>query len=357
MKRAFYVVLLGLVFSVMDGSAQYFTSSGSGHIYTVNPAAHFGLGDNLPVDKLTVKDGNVSLLKTNDATERFIRARSSVGALSIMTGTSTTDGSYIRMLGANYSGGCAGCIQFVSRGTTGTAFQFMNYNPSTSQWESKMIIDKEGKVGIGSTPTNRLTVNGMIGFDGGNSGFRNIYGNSDNYGLVLYGNSSWADGSGAVFSGNNSNAQGKITFVSGGSSNNTVACEFVQYNGGVFDVSMDIRKNGKVVIGDVPVAGDYNLYVKNGILTEKVKVALSSTGEWSDFVFKEGYQLMPLTDVASFIQENGHLPGIPSAEEVVEHGIDLGAMDAKLLQKIEELILYVIQQQKEIEMLKKQLPK
>ncbi|NEU66760.1 TMF family protein [Spirosoma agri] len=100
---------------------------------------------------------------------------------------------------------------------------------------------------------------------------------------------------------------------------------------------------------------DYNLFVSKGILTEKVKVAVKNTNEWSDKVFETDYQLQPLADVGAYIQANKHLPGVPSASEVVEKGIDVAKMDAKLLEKIEELTLYSIQQQKVIDELKQRV--
>lgn len=113
----------------------------------------------------------------------------------------------------------------------------------------------------------------------------------------------------------------------------------------------------KVLIGapSTTTPGDYKLYVEKGIMTEKVKVALKSTSDWADYVFEEDYELMSLKDVEIFIRENKHLPGICSAETLVEEGIDLGAMQAKLLEKIEELTLYLIQKDKEIEELKTQV--
>ena len=73
---------------------------------------------------------------------------------------------------------------------------------------------------------------------------------------------------------------------------------------------------------------------------------------WSDFVFKKEYNLPSLEQVEKYIAKNGHLENIPNEEEVIKNGMNLGEMDAKLLQKIEELTLYSIQQQKEIEVLK-----
>ncbi len=99
----------------------------------------------------------------------------------------------------------------------------------------------------------------------------------------------------------------------------------------------------KVGIGteDMP-NDDYSLFVGKGILTERVKVALQSTSEWSDHVFQPNYRLMPLQEVDAFIKEHGHLPGVPSAKQMVEQGLDVVKTDAMLLEKIEELTLHMI---------------
>ncbi|GAB3494114.1 hypothetical protein GCM10027341_09860 [Spirosoma knui] len=90
----------------------------------------------------------------------------------------------------------------------------------------------------------------------------------------------------------------------------------------------------------------YKLYVEQGILTERVKVAVKNTSEWSDYVFKPGYALRPLAEVERYINQHQHLPGVLSAKEMVEQGNDLHQTDAKLLEKIEELTLYSIQLEK-----------
>jgi len=78
---------------------------------------------------------------------------------------------------------------------------------------------------------------------------------------------------------------------------------------------------------------------------------------WPDYVFRPGYYLMPLTEVEEFIEEKGHLPNVPSEEEVAENGQSLGEMNQVLLEKVEELTLYLIEQQKQIDELKAQLQK
>lgn len=122
------------------------------------------------------------------------------------------------------------------------------------------------------------------------------------------------------------------------------------------DGSMTLNANGSVAIGlsdtkiedlaDITNANlEYNLYVTKGIRTQQVRIDLD---DWADYVFEEDYQLRPLSEVEQFIEQNGHLPEVPSAEKVAEEGIDLGSMDATLLKKIEELTLYLIDIQKKV---------
>jgi hypothetical protein len=141
-----------------------------------------------------------------------------------------------------------------------------------------------------------------------------------------------------------------------GSSGVTQPIKFWTHGMAGMTEKMRIDIDGKVSIGN-PVGGTpgtYLLYVKDGILTEKVKVAVDGTAQWADHVFAPSYKLRPLEEVESFINKNKHLPGIPSAEEVVKEGVDLGTMDARLLEKIEELTLYMIEMKKDMEKMKKE---
>jgi hypothetical protein len=101
---------------------------------------------------------------------------------------------------------------------------------------------------------------------------------------------------------------------------------------------MLIDNNGKVGIGTTNLESDYLLSVNGRIRAKEIKVETN----WVDFVFKEDYQLKSLPELETFIKENKHLPGIPSEEQVKQEGISVGEMNAKLLQKIEELTLYLI---------------
>ncbi|ACU03286.1 hypothetical protein [Pedobacter heparinus] len=107
---------------------------------------------------------------------------------------------------------------------------------------------------------------------------------------------------------------------------------------------MRILGSGDVGIGTNDPKG-YKLAVNGKIRAQEIKVENTN---WPDYVFTKDYQLPTLQQTENHIKEKGHLPGIPSAAEVKANGIDLGEMNAKLLQKIEELTLHLIEQQKQI---------
>ncbi|MCD4696484.1 MAG: hypothetical protein K8S16_09620, partial [Bacteroidales bacterium] len=128
-------------------------------------------------------------------------------------------------------------------------------------------------------------------------------------------------------------------------------------------------KQGKLGIGTTPVATlDVNGSIKaNSInvstmnvaemtmetltVSEKIwaaEIEVTEISEWKDYIFDENYLLPSLSEVEQFINNNHHLPGIPSEAEVMQNGINIGEMNALLLQKIEELTLYVIELEKKI---------
>jgi hypothetical protein len=113
---------------------------------------------------------------------------------------------------------------------------------------------------------------------------------------------------------------------------------------------MRLDKNGNVGIGTaVPKE---KLSVNGKIRAHEVKVELAN---WPDFVFAKNYKLPSLRETEKHIKEKGHLPGIPSAAEVEKNGIELGDMNKKLLQKIEELTLYLIEKDKKIRVMEERL--
>ena len=108
------------------------------------------------------------------------------------------------------------------------------------------------------------------------------------------------------------------------------------------------KGGGIVSIGDVTPGTGYRLYVREGIRTESIKVDVATTNNWADYVFQKDYKLINLDELEKFILKYKHLPNIPTAESVVKNGVDLVQMDASLLAKIEELTLYIIEQNKRI---------
>jgi hypothetical protein len=119
--------------------------------------------------------------------------------------------------------------------------------------------------------------------------------------------------------------------------------------GGMTDGCITIYLYGK----DICKFNYRGLDVYGTLQAKEVKIA--DTG-WADFVFHDDYRLKPLSEVHTFIKENKHLPEIPSAAEIDENeGVNVGEMQVKLLQKIEELTLYMIQQENTIQELKSEV--
>jgi hypothetical protein len=117
-------------------------------------------------------------------------------------------------------------------------------------------------------------------------------------------------------------------------------------------VASNARISGTLRVG--PTAANstyagYRLSVDGDVIAKRVVVQTTS---WADKVFGKNYQLPTLNEVENYVNENHHLPLIPTECEVFEKGVDVGQMNTLLLQKVEELTLYVIQQQKEIDLLK-----
>ncbi len=109
--------------------------------------------------------------------------------------------------------------------------------------------------------------------------------------------------------------------------------------------NMVIMSDGNVGIGTTEPT--VKLAVNGTTKTKKIIVSEQSA-EWPDYVFKGNYQLPDLSELELFVQSYQHLPGIPTSDEVRRHGQNLGAIQTKLLQKIEELTLYLIDQHNQL---------
>ena len=137
-----------------------------------------------------------------------------------------------------------------------------------------------------------------------------------------------------VIIGGNHDAELRVRQIAGKSHNNNT-----------YDHLWLQNNTGKdIFVGNINKPSNMTIFGKFG--ARKVRV---TTEGWADYVFKKDYDLPTLEEVEQHITEKGHLKDIPSAAQVEKEGIDLGKMNTKLLAKIEELTLYILQQQKEIQ--------
>jgi hypothetical protein len=116
---------------------------------------------------------------------------------------------------------------------------------------------------------------------------------------------------------------------------------------------LTINQNGNLGLGTR--APDEKLSVNGKIHAQEVRIDVTNWPVWPDYVFEPDYSLRPLGDVKKYIELNHHLPEIPSAQEVSKEGINLGEMNAKLLKKVEELTLYLLELKKENELINDKL--
>ncbi|MBS1524885.1 MAG: hypothetical protein JST19_04505 [Bacteroidetes bacterium] len=110
---------------------------------------------------------------------------------------------------------------------------------------------------------------------------------------------------------------------------------------------------GAIAIGTTSVPTGYQFAINGNTIA--TSVTLKAEANWPDYVFDNGYHLRPIDELSRFIAVNHHLPDVPSSEEISKEGENLGEMNATLLKKVEELTMYMIEQQKEIDQLKKKL--
>ena len=200
---------------------------------------------------------------------------------------------------------------------------------------NRMIVDGTGKVGIGNpSPSYKLDVSGDGRYTGHvrfeqQAKFGNTYftksGNSNN--LHFYA------------------SQGFIPHSTTPSNNASLGASSYRWNKGYFYDRIDVDGEG-LFSGNVIVQGD----------VESMKVKVSTTpGQVPDYVFKPEYKLRSLEELESFVNTNSHLPNIPSAKEMGKEGQNLGELQLKMLEKIEELVLYTIEQEKRIKALEAEL--
>jgi len=233
-----------------------------------------------------------------------------------------------------------------------------------------ITLTAEGNVGIGITiPAKKLHVqgdtylNGNVGIGINNPQSRlHVLGDvsiqDDTFKLALGKATGQTLNWGTSYIGFNATREYKngnwIWTLNGDGANNGGGVMWTTVHGNIYFAT--IPSTGKIdkTLTDAQIRNNVKLHLTpDGVLRAK-EVLVTLTG-WPDYVFEEDYALMSLQETEQFIKENKRLPAIPSAAEVAENGVNLGEMNALLLKKVEELTLYILQQNSDIQLLKEEV--
>lgn len=219
-----------------------------------------------------------------------------------------------------------------------------------AQWNGTTPIWTNSSIGIGTdSPQTLLNIN--VGSGGLNSTAGLRIGGLDNYSSLELGIDGDYDGMIRSY-GNNLNYYAGHWKVIGNVASENHSHNWFTSREGSSDwstIKMTLNQDGYLGIGTKNPA--YKLDVIGIIRAREIKVDLKG----ADFVFENHYKLMPLNELEKFVKEQKHLPGIAPAEEMEKNGTNLGDLNSKLLQKLEELTLYTIEQSKRLEQQKQEL--
>ena len=197
----------------------------------------------------------------------------------------------------------------------GSADKFhIGYQSSGGTWKSNFVVQANGQAGIGTSEVNGDLSVGMQHGD-----------------KLSIGNNSWAN---------------KTIITTGTDVQNGDFTELKVPGSQANSAYLRLNKEGSVGIGTTKTDAGYKLLVNGRV--KAVGMRVQAAANWPDYVFDSVYQLRPLAEVEKFIKTNKHLPEFPKAAQVEKEGHDVSEIQIKLLQKIEELTLYIIDQDKRV---------
>ncbi|WP_447640671.1 MULTISPECIES: hypothetical protein [Chitinophagaceae] len=307
---------------------------------TFPATGNVGVGTTTPVDKLTVVGNNQSISVSSGSfdfsTSTPIGARFGTWHNDPVLGASGI--KFYRWTGGGTSFHVAYIGQAkasVSNTDYGIDFRTDAVSSLVDASTSRMFISsKTGNVGIGTTsPVYKLTVSGEGRFEQGIS----VAGPAESF----VNNGPWY---GLAMSSLNLGQTGNAVQLAG----------YYGLNFQTASGQMVIHRDGNVGIGTLnPTA---KLSVNGAVKAREVIVTVNGS-DWPDYIFRKDYKLPSLDSLSVQIAALNHLPGMPSAQEVKNNGIELGDMNRKLLEKIEELTLYILRQERRIKVLEQKIEK
>jgi hypothetical protein len=292
----------GAYFGTESNHPLYFYTNNSAPQLTIKTDGNIGIGTTTPVDKLVVKTIGWGLTQTD-------------GIITVGTWVGNNLG---------IDGGWLGT-------KSNHPLHFF-----TNNGNAQMSLLPSGNFGIGTaTPSGRL----QIDHPGPTAHLILRYPGLNDYSRFLFANSGTS----------------RYWGIAGKSSNVATSIDRLS-----FYTSIGVEPMAMTGDGYVTVPGKMGIGTVNSLYKFSVNGTIRSTeviveNGWADYVFDKKYKLKPLEDVEKFIEQNRHLPGIPSAAEIEKNGLKLGDTQKKMMEKIEELTLYIIAINKEIVELKKKL--
>ena len=314
----------------LEGSVGgYWTRTGT-TLYNTNTGDNVGIGTLTPERTLEVKSTDFCAVRISSTT---------IGAGLELVGTSTTDWALTNWGNALYIENSDD--DFASRATSyyflKTVFRPWTDNTATLgqasyRW-SAVYGNNASFTGTASVGTQ--TYMGNLHVHENTSPSASIY---ITPGTTVSGDSS------KIFMGEDALAYYGMYWLYDGTSNNMQL--FGKSGSAIYGPHFSVNRNtGNAAFGSAFATG-YKLSVDGKIICEELRVNLSET--WPDYVFRKEYALLPVDKLGDYIKENGHLPNVPAAAEIDESGLDVGNMQRIMMEKIEELSLYIIEQQKQI---------